>query len=194
MKPEKKEALEKWHKEQNFVWVFRDEFLKYCDMDVEILWKSMVEFRRIFLELVGIDPLQYVTIASVCMAAYRSQFMPINSIRIIKRFSSDNFSAEGVNWVRFMEHKTEQKIQHVLNEGEVYLKDIGVKGKKVDGYCAETNTVYEYMGCYFHGCKRCFRGHERNTVQSGYMYQLPMSTEWLMNSIRDADNNLVTGV
>ena len=22
----------------------------------------------------------------------------------------------------------------------------------VDGYCAETNTVYEFFGCYFHGC------------------------------------------
>jgi hypothetical protein len=22
----------------------------------------------------------------------------------------------------------------------------------VDGYCAETNTVYKFFGCYFHGC------------------------------------------
>jgi hypothetical protein len=22
----------------------------------------------------------------------------------------------------------------------------------VDGYCAETNRVYEFFGCYFHGC------------------------------------------
>lgn len=70
MKPEKREALMKWHKDQNSVWVFKDEFLKYCNMDVEILWKSMVEFRRIFLVLLGIDPLQYVMIASVCMAIF----------------------------------------------------------------------------------------------------------------------------
>ena len=26
----------------------------------------------------------------------------------------------------------------------------------VDGYDAETKTVYEYHGCFFHGCKKCF--------------------------------------
>ena len=26
----------------------------------------------------------------------------------------------------------------------------------VDGYHADSNTVYEYQGCIFHGCKRCF--------------------------------------
>jgi len=23
----------------------------------------------------------------------------------------------------------------------------------VDGYCAETRTIYEFLGCYYHGCK-----------------------------------------
>jgi len=23
----------------------------------------------------------------------------------------------------------------------------------VDGYCAETQTIYEFLGCYYHGCK-----------------------------------------
>jgi hypothetical protein len=23
----------------------------------------------------------------------------------------------------------------------------------VDGYCAETRTVYEFFGCYYHGCE-----------------------------------------
>src|SRR5439155_9913349 len=27
----------------------------------------------------------------------------------------------------------------------------------VDGYCAETKTVYEFHGCLFHGCKNCYR-------------------------------------
>ena len=26
----------------------------------------------------------------------------------------------------------------------------------VDGYHADSNTVYEYQGCIFYGCKRCF--------------------------------------
>ena len=31
----------------------------------------------------------------------------------------------------------------------------------VDGYDAETKTVYEYHGCYFHGCKKYFPIHRQ---------------------------------
>ena len=26
---------------------------------------------------------------------------------------------------------------------------------KVDGFCEETNTVYEFEGCFWHGCDAC---------------------------------------
>ena len=29
----------------------------------------------------------------------------------------------------------------------------------VDGFDEETNTVFEFYGCYFHGCPRCFKRH-----------------------------------
>ncbi|KAJ8909767.1 hypothetical protein NQ315_007964, partial [Exocentrus adspersus] len=32
-----------------------------------------------------------------------------------------------------------------------------VVGFKVDGYCAETKQVFEFHGCYYHGCATCFR-------------------------------------
>ena len=42
-------------------------------------------------------------------------------------------------------------IQHAENGGEFYIQGIG----KVDGYCQETNTVYEFHGSYWHGnCER----------------------------------------
>jgi hypothetical protein len=27
-----------------------------------------------------------------------------------------------------------------------------IRGYNVDGYDNETNTIYEYYGCFFHGC------------------------------------------
>lgn len=33
----------------------------------------------------------------------------------------------------------------------------------VDGFHAESNTVYEYQGCYFHGCGQCFQNHRNKT-------------------------------
>ena len=29
----------------------------------------------------------------------------------------------------------------------------------VDGFDEEKNTVFEFYGCYFHGCPRCFKRH-----------------------------------
>ena len=48
--------------------------------------------------------------------------------------------------------------QHARNGGEVKIA-----GHRVDGYCPETKTVYEYHGCAFHGCPRCFRNRESRT-------------------------------
>ena len=48
-------------------------------------------------------------------------------------------------------------IQHALNRpyGEKMILADGHK-YRVDGYCESTNTVYEYNGCFFHGCKECY--------------------------------------
>ena len=45
------------------------------------------------------------------------------------------------------------KILHKLNNS----KEIRFGNYLVDGYCIETQTVYEFNGCYFHGCSHdCF--------------------------------------
>ena len=30
------------------------------------------------------------------------------------------------------------------------------KSYKVDGYCEETKTIYQFHGCYWHGCSLCY--------------------------------------
>lgn len=69
MKPDEYEEFKKWydeHKEDNFH--FQVELKKYCDRDVNILAQGCRKLREMFLEIGNIDPLQYVTIASVCMS------------------------------------------------------------------------------------------------------------------------------
>jgi G:T-mismatch repair DNA endonuclease (very short patch repair protein) len=41
-------------------------------------------------------------------------------------------------------------IKHARSEPEYRLPEL--PHFSVDGYCAKTNTVYEFFGCYFHGC------------------------------------------
>ena len=47
--------------------------------------------------------------------------------------------------------------QHVRNslDGEARVLT-PAQSYNVDGFHADSNTVYEYQGCIFHGCKRCF--------------------------------------
>ena len=48
------------------------------------------------------------------------------------------------------------RVRHVRNGGEV---QVGTPGEMVyvDGYDETTHTIFEFYGCYYHGCPRCFK-------------------------------------
>ena len=75
MKPNERAKFFKWYEErasENYVFDFEKEILEYCKLDVDILRRSMMKFREDIIQLGNIDPLRYITIASVCMTIYRS--------------------------------------------------------------------------------------------------------------------------
>ena len=51
-----------------------------------------------------------------------------------------------VKWLSYVMEKEDIHIQHVRNGGE---KRVG--SYSLDGYCKETNTAYEFQGCFWHG-------------------------------------------
>ena len=54
------------------------------------------------------------------------------------------------DWLDYIALTENKKIQHGRNGGEVRV------GKYlVDGFCFETNEVFEFNGCYYHGCNEC---------------------------------------
>ena len=55
-------------------------------------------------------------------------------------------------WILYME-EDKWKILHARNGREYRLPEL--PHFSVDGYCAETRTVYEFVGCFFHGCVKC---------------------------------------
>jgi len=87
MKPEEHERFMVWHEEMlrsNFVFDFKQEIIKYCRNDVDILRHACMAFRKIFLER-G-DVCQFVectTIASTCMKVFRKNFLCKEEIGII---------------------------------------------------------------------------------------------------------------
>ena len=68
-------------------------------------------------------------------------------------YKIDQYSKSSIQYLEWVSRREGVKIQHALNGGEVGLPGTRYK---VDGYCHETNTSYEFHGCVFHGCPRCF--------------------------------------
>ena len=60
--------------------------IDYCKDDVKVLMKGCMAFRQLFLNITDgvIDPFQFITIASVCMAIYKRFHIPHNSIAVLK--------------------------------------------------------------------------------------------------------------
>ena len=55
-------------------------------------------------------------------------------------------------WLCFMQQKEGNFIQSRYNIGERYISKYSFK---VDGFYQETNTIYEFDGCFWHGCDVC---------------------------------------
>ena len=110
-------------------------------------------FRREFLEVGNIDVFhESVTIASACNKVLRKRFLKPDTIGLIPTgcYSGNvNFSKKAMMWLGYREQLGACRIKHCRNGLEVTLP--ALNRLSVDGYCRETNTVYEFCGSYWHG-------------------------------------------
>ena len=159
MKPEAREKFMTWHQEQvenNYVFDFQKEILKYCRSDVDILAQCCRLYRELFKKATdtgndetGIDPFDTATtIASYCMQVYRTKFLQKDTIALLPQHQQlkRKQSHEALQWLSYTAEKEGIRMQHARNGGE---KRVGKY--YLDGYCEETHTAYEYQGCYWHG-------------------------------------------
>ena len=168
---------------------FKQEMYKYCKSDVDIMRRGCQDLREKFIEIARIDPFQYITIASVCMDIYRSTFMPKNTISVYKETPSDNYSIKSIKWLKYLSVTEGINIKHACNGGEPII-NVNGKRLKVDG--AYGTTVYQFHGCYFHGCKKCYTDLTVNKISHKYMSELQTKTAEIDKSIMDAGYKLVT--
>ena len=193
MKSDERAKFLKWYEErvnENYVFDFKKEILEYCRSDVDILRRGIMKLRDDFIKLENIDPLRYITIASVCMTIYRSNYMPNKTIAIVPEYAkTDNFSKMSIMWLNYVSNGA--NIKHALNGGEKELA-IGDKTYKVDGFCEEDNTVYEFYGCFWHGCPRCYRPNIINGKNQKDMGTLNELTIEKRETIKSAGYNHVS--
>lgn len=158
--PDREQFLEWYSSHVNDIFDMQKEIIEYCVSDVEILAAACLKFRSQMLETGNVDPfLEASTIASTCNKVFRRNFLKTDTVGIIPKGGyrlADNQSKIALQWLIWEEKQREINILHAAKQNEVVLH-----GNKVDGFCPDTNQVFEFHGCYFHGCPNCFK-HDRD--------------------------------
>ncbi|KAK5650119.1 hypothetical protein RI129_001148 [Pyrocoelia pectoralis] len=157
MKTEEREQFIKWYNEnQDEVFDMQKEIASYCISDVNILTLACVKFRELLVASGNVCPYtEACTIASSCNKLFRRNFLKRDTIGLILRQGyryRDNQSKIAIEWLLWEENVRGITILHAAKQ-----KEITLGGRLVDGYCAETNQIFEMMGCFYHGCTKCFK-------------------------------------
>ncbi|XP_074604106.1 uncharacterized protein LOC141857512 [Brevipalpus obovatus] len=153
MKPEVFEEFNFWYREQvdsDQVFNFKEDIIKYCSNNVEILASCCLAFRSKFLTLNGLDPFtRCFTIAQVSLELLRALYLEPETLANTPKNGYTNLrkcSRESLAWLDFQSRALNTKV----------IREFKIGSKYADGFSAELNTVFEYFGCYWHGCRQCF--------------------------------------
>ena len=77
------------------------------------------------------------------------------------------FGQMAVQWLTWEAVKSGCAIRHQVNGREKRTGKL-----PVDGWCPETRTAYQFHGCFFHGCPKCYDQNETNSVNGKIMATL----------------------
>lgn len=100
------------------------------------------------------------------------------------------YSQLAIKWLKEMEISENIIIQHAENDGEYNITETNYF---VDGYCTNTNTVYEFHGDVFHGNPKKFSSDEKchpfdRDITAGELYE---RTQTRINHIKSLGYNVI---
>ena len=122
----------------------------YCQDDVTVLRQACRVFRREFAQIGNIDVFQEsITIASACNKVLRKRFLQPDTIGLIPKGGYTANCKQSKKALKWLVHRERTDGCTILHGRKHRLPEI--PHLSVDGFCPETKTVYEFMGCYFHG-------------------------------------------
>ena len=75
-------------------------------------------------------------------------------------YPEGTFGKKGICW---LEHLSRESSKHIHYHKCGHGGERFIKGSPVDGYHPETKTVFQFHGCHWHGCKKCFFNPEQRT-------------------------------
>ncbi|XP_071094861.1 uncharacterized protein [Haliotis cracherodii] len=166
MSPAERSAFLQWHTQkvqEGALFDLQEELLAYCQSDVDILRRGCADFRQNAIHSVGMDPfVEVMTAAAFTMKSFRKHDLKPNTIAILPPQGYQpkrNYSQACMHWLHsLMERDPHLHLQHARNGGEKeFTCGEGQHRYSVDGYDPATGTVYEFLGCFWHGCNTCHK-------------------------------------
>ena len=159
MEDRERTALTTWWEEERRhtgdVFDFQKQLFEYCLQDVVVLAHGCLKFRELFVDSFRVDPFkEAVTIAGTCLTVLRKNFLQEKTLGVVPPLGyrhRDIQSVEAMEWLWSLRRGPAFRWKGHPEGEETIL------GAKVDGYDPESRSVYQYHGCVFHGCQRCFQ-------------------------------------
>jgi hypothetical protein len=124
-----------------------------------------------------------------------------------RKCAKNSYSQVSIRWLSFMSKYDGVFIQHAENDGEFSIPNTKMKA---DGYCKETNTIYEFHGTMWHGDPRVYKAdkishigipfgdlyqktlkREKTIKEMGYNYKIIWEKDWnnIIRSVKLIQNN-----
>lgn len=101
---------------------------------------------------------------------------------------STHYSTSSIDWLTYISNRDHVDIQHAMHIGEFRIPHTKFKA---DGYCADTNTVYEFLGDYWHGNPEMYASNHYIQVCNKTAGELYQKTIDRAEKIRSLGYNLV---
>jgi G:T-mismatch repair DNA endonuclease (very short patch repair protein) len=196
MKGKDRVEFDAWYAEDSVakggLYEFRKEFVDYCRQDVTVLRKCCLLFRELFMEISG-GMCPFVTaktIAGLCHEFWRALILEedqIGRLPINGYNRNRHQSVKALKWLNWVEQETGHSLQHRDSGGEAK-----VAGRFVDGFHEETDHVYEFHGCMFHGCLQCFKPDTVHPFRDMPMQDINAETLQADQELKDAGYHVTT--
>ena len=168
MKSRDKTKFEEWYRVQTETFDFKKELLQYCQSDVKLLKEGCEEFVKRFSQEADFNPFEKcTTIAAACNLYWRRSIKKDTdaaqiAVRPLRGWhgAQINQSNAALQWLAYEESLLPlggdgDQIKHARNGGEKKVRTS--KGQEfVDGWCKNEKIAFEFLGCLWHGCLRCY--------------------------------------
>lgn len=193
MKPRLQKSFLEWYNAEvasGAMFNFHQDIFRYCLSDVKILLGAVMRFRHNYMNITGLDPLtRRFTIASLGLEIFRAKILPSSQLLAktpLEGYGGKRGSIVASIWLDYVQKCSRFKIYREYRLGNLYA----------DGYCEETKTVYEFWGCYFHGCTQCYAAgdEERKKKQEQVMKKRLLYTRWGLNLVEIWEHDLLNSI